>query len=121
MAWFLAQNPGLRSRFPILIEFPDYTTDELLSVAEAMWQNRQYELTADARAYLKQLLQRADWLAAGDEGNARAMRNLVERSLRCQALRLVGRAGLTREELIAIGRADLEQAMAGHRPAPWGY
>jgi stage V sporulation protein K len=112
MAWFLAQNPGLRSRFPILVDFPDYSAAELLSIAETMWRSRQYELTAEARTFLGQMLKHADWLAGGDEGNARAIRNLVERSLRCQALRLVERTGLTREELMAIERADLQQALS---------
>ncbi|MDF2630679.1 MAG: spoVK [Symbiobacteriaceae bacterium] len=113
MEWFLAQNPGLRSRFPILIEYPDNTSDELVSIGESMWRKRQYELTYDARTALRQMLQTELVLTGGDEGNARAVRNLMERSLRCQALRLVGRADLTREELMTITRADLEQAAAG--------
>lgn len=110
MDWFLAQNPGLRSRFPIIVDFPDYTPDELLAIGERMWQKRQYELTPDARACLRQLLQTAALTTGGDEGNGRAVRNLMERSLRCQALRLVGRADLTRDDLVAVTRADLEQA-----------
>ena len=115
MEWFLSQNPGLRSRFPILIAFPDYSPDELLAIAEGMWRSRQYELAPDARPFVRQLMNHAGWLAGGDEGNARAMRNLVERSLRCQALRLIDRPGLTREDLMTIHRVDLEQAMAGQR------
>jgi stage V sporulation protein K len=110
MEWFLSQNPGLRSRFPIVIDFPDYSAEELLSIADGMWRNRQYELTPDARAYLRQVLQSPVCTTGGDEGNARAVRNLMERSLRCQALRLVGRADLTREELMAVTRSDLEAA-----------
>ncbi|HWI63310.1 MAG TPA: AAA family ATPase [Symbiobacteriaceae bacterium] len=109
MEWFLAQNPGLRSRFPILVDFPDYTPDELLAIGEAMWKRRQYELTPDARTSLRHLLQNA-LMTGGDEGNGRAVRNLMERSLRCQALRLVGKADLTKEDLVAVTRADLEQA-----------
>lgn len=78
-----------------------------------MWTERQYSLTADARSSLKQLLQGPLWDAGGEEGNARAIRNLVERSLRCQAVRLMGRPSLTREELMAITREDLETALAG--------
>jgi stage V sporulation protein K len=111
MEWFLAQNPGLRSRFPIIIDFPDYSADELLHIGEEMWRSRQYELSPEARTYLRHLLQSTGWAMAGDEGNARAMRNLVERSLRCQAVRLVGRADLTRDELMAVTCADLEEAV----------
>jgi len=113
MDWFLAQNPGLRSRFPIIVDFPDYTPDELLAIGERMWQKRQYELTPDARVCLRQMLQTTALTTGGDEGNGRAVRNLMERSLRCQALRLVGRADLTRDDLVAVTRADLEQAARG--------
>jgi len=117
MEWFLCQNPGLRSRFPIIISFPDYSPAELLAIGEGMWRQRQYELQEDARLFLKQ------WLAGGlgemrpDDGNARAVRNLVERSLRCQAVRLVGRRNPTREELMQITREDLQRA-AGLLPLP---
>lgn len=111
MAWFLAQNPGLRSRFPTTITFPDYGCDDLVAIAEAMWRGREYEPAPDARLYLRQVLQSARWYTAGDEGNARAVRNLVERSLRCQAVRLVDRANPSRAELMAITRADIEQAL----------
>jgi stage V sporulation protein K len=78
-----------------------------------MWRKRQYELTFDARTALRHMLQTESILTCGDEGNARAVRNLMERSLRCQALRLVGRNELTREDLMTITRVDLEQAAAG--------
>jgi len=111
MEWFLSTNPGLRSRFPTIISFPDYTAEELFAIAESMWQVRQYELSPDARAFLRSALRAPEWLA-GEEGNARALRNLVERSLRCQALRLVGLANPTKGELMTIVRADLQRAVS---------
>ncbi len=111
MEWFLVQNPGLRSRFPTVIPFPDYSPAELLAIGEGMWRERQYELDAEARAYLRALMRDPDWFA-GTEGNARAMRNLVERSLRCQALRLVGRSDLNRSDLMTITRGDLVRSSA---------
>jgi len=120
MEWFLSQNPGLRSRFPIRIDFPDYTPDELLAIGIKMWQDREYELTPDARDALRSILRSRSWLTAGDQGNARAVRNLVERSLRCQAVRLVGRAEITREDLMTLTRADLEEAVrTASLRSPW--
>ncbi|MFZ5814201.1 MAG: AAA family ATPase [Bacillota bacterium] len=115
MAWFLEQNPGLRSRFPIRIAFPDYTVDELLAIAEKMWREREYQLAPDGRGALRQILRGRSWHTQGEQGNARAIRNLVERSLRCQALRLVGEREPTREQLMTITRADLEDAVRVER------
>ena len=36
MARFIQSNPGIRSRFPIHIEFPDYSTQELMLIADLM-------------------------------------------------------------------------------------
>jgi len=119
MAWFLRQNPGLRSRFALTLHFPDYTAEELLAIGEMMLRRRDYHLTPDGRAALRQILRGPGWLASGEHGNARAMRNLVERAIRCQALRLVDRPEATREELMAITRADLEDAAAAIAGSPW--
>ena len=120
MEWFLSQNPGLRSRFPITIAFPDYSVDELLAIAEKMWRERDYELSLDARGALRHILRGRSWHTEGDQGNARAIRNLVERTLRCQALRLVGQKELTKEQLMAITRADLEDAVRREPgQSPW--
>ncbi len=119
MAWFLRQNPGLRSRFALTLHFPDYTAEELVAIGEMMLRRRDYQLTPDGRAALRQILRGQAWLTAGEHGNARAMRNLVERAIRCQALRLVDRPDATREELMAITRADLEDAVAALAGRPW--
>lgn len=119
MAWFLRQNPGLRSRIALTLHFPDYTPEELLAIGEMMLRRRDYQLTPDGRATLRQILRGHAWLAAGENGNARAMRNLVEQAIRCQAVRLVDRPDATREELMAITRADLENAVAAIARAAW--
>jgi len=109
MEIFLEQNPGLRSRFPVTIRFADYRADDLLLIAESMWKERDYQLTPRARIYLRQLLSIPDAFG-GEEGNGRAMRNLVERSLRAQAVRLVDCTDLNREDLMAITPPDLAKA-----------
>lgn len=111
MAWFMAQNPGLRSRFPLQLNFPDYTAPELLEIAEGMWVDREYLLAPSARAYMAGLLERGRLRAGGEWGNARAIRNLVERSLRTHAVRLMGRPDATREELMMIQLGDLQGAV----------
>ncbi len=92
MARFLRTNPGLRSRFCSYLEFPDYTPDELLAIADAMLARRQYRLTASARLRLAAALRHPDSRGALAAGNARLVRNLLERAIRRQAARIVREA-----------------------------
>lgn len=107
MDWFLAQNPGLPSRFPIQIAFPDYTVDELLAIADQMCDERDYRLAQEARATLgRRLLKlRLD----SHFGNARTVRNLLEQAIRRQALRLVGQPQASRDDLITLQAVDLQE------------
>lgn len=111
MAWFMAQNPGLGSRFALHIEFPDYGPQELLQIAQVMLQARQYTLAPDAREYLRTALASPRFLWHAGEGNARAVRNLVERVMRTQAVRLLDHPQAGRLELMNVTRADLQAAI----------
>lgn len=109
MDWFLQTNPGLRSRFPIHIDFPDYTTEELLEIADCMLNKRQYRLTVDARLELKRILN--DQLINGHEhsGNARLVRNIIEKGIRRQAVRLFKRVEVSREDLLTLVPSDFRE------------
>lgn len=112
MDWFVEANPGLRSRFPIHLNFPDYSSRELLEIADLMLQNRQYVLSGGAREELRFAIEK-EQKRHEHSGNARLVRNLIERAIRRQAVRLVNKKGdLSREELMAIYREDLEGAAA---------
>ena len=50
MAVFLDANPGLRSRFPKTIFFPDYTDAELASIFDGMCRKSHYVPTEEAKA-----------------------------------------------------------------------
>jgi stage V sporulation protein K len=109
MQQFIESNPGLQSRFPIQIDFPDFTLEELMEIADRMLRQRQYPLTPEARKLLRAKLLRHRRLPYGDEnaGNARLVRNLIERAVRRQALRLVSRPTISRTELQTIESGDL--------------
>lgn len=106
MEWFLQTNPGLRSRFPIHIDFPDYTIDELLAIGNLMLKSRQYELTPEARDALRYQLQTL-LNTHPYAGNARLVRNLIEKTIRKQAVRLFQKSCSSREELIRILPEDI--------------
>lgn len=110
MDYFLEINPGLRSRFPIHITFPDYSIDELMNIADLMLGQRQYNLAPLAREELVKIL--ANQTRSHEHsGNARLVRNLIERSMRYQAVRLVSNKKISREDLMTINREDLAGAL----------
>ncbi len=105
---FLETNPGLHSRFPLTIHFPDYTDIELYKIALGMLEQREYTLTAQAQQELVRAIRR---LRSGDParfGNARAVRNLVEQLIRRQAVRLARKPRLTKGELTVITPVDFK-------------
>lgn len=108
MEWFLRSNPGLYSRFPIHITFPDYTVEELLQIGSLMLKKRQYRLHHEAERVLRKILEEKIRLGNENEGNARLVRNLIEKAIRKQAVRLVKRPHLTREELMIIRPEDFK-------------
>ena len=84
----LSHNPGVRSRFPTVIAFDDYTVDELEEIARAMLAKASMRLDDGAERALREHLERVVRAGGAESGNGRAVRNIVERALRAQALRL---------------------------------
>lgn len=125
MDWFLRQNPGLRSRFPTHLDFPDFTPEELLGIAQRMLLDRDYILTDQARRALSEVLGRPSWARAVATGNGRLVRNLVEQAVRRQAVRLMDSGAGGRDALMRIEAADLAlgappPGVHGDAPAPSG-
>ncbi len=107
MEKFLETNPGLRSRFPIHIDFPDYSKEELLQISEQLCAKRQYLLNNQAKLALLNLLNPPAHSSDDNFGNARTVRNIIEKAIRRQAVRLVRKHSTTREELMVIEPCDL--------------
>lgn len=103
---FLRTNPGLKSRFPIHVDFKDYTTNELIEIANIMAKQRQYKLTNNAIMKLKQLL--TTYNDSYNSGNARLVRNIIEKSFRKQALRLKKQSYISKKDLLYIKAEDIE-------------
>ena len=108
---FFQSNPGMSSRIAHHVDFPDYTADELLSIAQLMLDQMQYRLSDGARQAL------VEYIALRREqpnfANARSMRNGLDRARLRQANRLVESRGgvgatlLTRDQLMTIEEADI--------------
>ena len=109
MEQFLRSNPGLRSRFPIHLEFPDYSVEELIKIADLMLRKREYRLSPDALSILEGIVREK----LGEEpvpANARLVRNLVEKAIRRQAVRLLRDKSFTRQDLMLLTTWELIEA-----------
>src|SRR5699024_5142230 len=56
MEHFLRTNPGLESRFPFIVDFPNYKVNELMEIAKEIVRQREYRLSYKAEAKLRSFL-----------------------------------------------------------------
>ena len=110
MKHFLEQNAGLQSRFPNVIEFEDYTTEELLAIAEKMYSSQGYLLDAGAEEKLKILFTERKKMK--NFGNGRYVRNVYEHSLNAQAMRLSNVESVGTKELSTITAEDIREVIS---------
>ena len=107
MIRFLGSNPGLASRFNRHIHFDDYTDLELIEVFKSMALSNQYVIDAEAYAAL-QIAMSAFRSHEGDNfSNARAVRNLFEKSIEKQASRIVKINNASLEEIKLLTAEDI--------------
>lgn len=107
MKQFLSVNPGLDSRFPNVIEFPDYSLEELVEIGTRMFDNNGYELEAGAVDKLKLIL---DEVRENSRfGNGRYVRNIFERAINNQAVRVMKLSEVTKDDLVTIAEEDIEK------------
>ncbi|AJS58303.1 AAA family ATPase [Paenibacillus sp. IHBB 10380] len=89
MEFFLQTNPGLPSRFPIQVDFSDYSVDQLIQISEVMAKERDYILMPQAILKLKQHILQEKNESLHAFSNGRYIRNMIEKSIRNHAVRLL--------------------------------
>src|SRR5690606_32622703 len=102
MEEFLAANPGLDSRFPKQIHFPDYTDDELITLFGSLAAADGFRLAPGTEDVLRAMLRRAP--RGPSFGNGRLMRNMLDVAVANRADR-VARAAVRagRDERTGVG------------------
>ncbi len=110
MEKFLASNPGLRSRFTRFMDFPDYSSSELVQILSHHASDGGYTLTENARSRAKALFQAGLDKASASFGNARFARTVFERACVHLADRLATDPQISRDELTTIQQDDIDSA-----------
>ncbi|MCR5733840.1 MAG: AAA family ATPase [Lachnospiraceae bacterium] len=86
---FLEANSGLKSRFPNIIDFPDYTAEELLAIAHITAKSKGYVIDKDAEKPLLYFFSETQLINAREAGNGRLVRNKIEEAILNQSRRLI--------------------------------
>ena len=104
MEKFLETNPGLRSRIPNKFDFEDYTVDEMVQIGLFSLKKQQYHVNPSSYAdLLKNNLSKDN-----DNSNGRWVRNLNDKIIKKQAVRVALTDSYSEEDLINITDADLD-------------
>jgi hypothetical protein len=105
MKALIDSNPGLRSRFPRTINFPDYTDDELCAIFLSACERSTYRCDAGCAERARA------WFAVQPRdkgfGNGRLARNLFEAAVARHASRVVGIATPTDDDLVVLTADDV--------------
>ncbi len=112
-------NPGLKSRVPISVEFPDYNLEELLAIFDRLVKKNNIRLDSEAKEKVKAIFQEAKKSPSKLFGNARYVRNVYEQSYRTHAVRVMRSLNgnlseadddlvntFTREDIVAAIQSD---------------
>jgi probable Rubsico expression protein CbbX len=103
---FFASNPGMASRIAHHLDFPDFTLDELVRIAELMVARESHRFSPAARQALREYLARR--MAQPRFANARSVRNAIDRMRLRQASRLVAAGALIgKDDLIRLEPDDI--------------
>ena len=107
METFFSSNPGFRSRIAHHIDFPDYTDEELVRIADLILHAQGYRLSPAAKITLSEYV--ALRRAQPHFANARSIRNALDRARLRHAMRLFQRSGasVTPGDLSTIEPEDI--------------
>ncbi|GLY31530.1 right-handed parallel beta-helix repeat-containing protein [Kineosporia sp. NBRC 101731] len=104
MEKFLASNPGLGSRFTKTVEFPNYSTAELMEITQGLCRKHYYELTDDGVEGLREYFERVP--KDDTFGNGRVARKIFESMVNHQASRLARNPG-RESDMTRLTAADI--------------
>ncbi|CAB5043708.1 unannotated protein [freshwater metagenome] len=122
MGEFVLANPGLKSRFSTVIEFPDYSAAELLTVFKALCAKNNIRLPKEVEKIVLDHL--GSTKTDGDAGNARYVRSLFENMFGNLALRATsggGKIGTSAIESFKLEDFPDEKTIKNEISQPFGF
>ncbi len=108
---FIDSNPGLRSRFNKFFHFPDYRGEELVEIFERFCENNSYAISKEVSNILLETFLKVYESREEHFGNARAVRNVFETAICCQADRIAALPKMSEEDLVVLTEDDIQQAV----------
>jgi probable Rubsico expression protein CbbX len=106
---FFQCNPGLHSRIAHHLDFPDYSLEELMAIAELMMRHQMYTFDNESRQAFREYL--ALRVRQAHFANGRSVRNAIDRMRLRQAVRLVQQGErIPKEELSRFDAIDVRQS-----------
>jgi len=106
MEQFFRSNPGMKSRIAHHIDFPDYSAEQLIAIADLMLGRLMYDFSPAARLAFADYLERR--MRQPQFANARSVRNAIDRMRLRQASRLCATGERpSRAQLMTIEAEDI--------------
>ena len=115
---FLDKNQGLRSRIANILDFEDYTVDEMVKIFKDIMKEKNMLLNVGLEDDIRTLLYNRS--RRKDFGNARGVRNVAEEVMRQQANRLADGKEHSRNDFLIVKKEDItaligEQSSDGNK------
>ena len=106
---FLESNPGLRSRFNKIIQFNDYSPEELIEIFKNICAKSKLNISSDAENYTYGFFEKRCGKNIRNFANARDVRNYFEKALTNQADRIANIPDISDEDLMTIRLEDVSR------------
>lgn len=110
MAKLIETNPGLKSRFSNIVDFEDYTPDELMKIFSGLCKKNDYILSDAAKNVLRGNFETLYAKRDQHFGNARTARNTYQFAVQRQAARLMKNGcnpSMSKQQMMTIEAEDI--------------
>lgn len=111
MGEFLSSNSGMASRFNETVTFRDYKADELTEIFRRQVKKEHLTLDEEAEAFIRNYFSKMYLTRTRNFGNAREVRNAMDRAIKNQGVRLLelkGTPDYDASMVHVLTRADIE-------------